>query len=232
MALHYHTVMTVNGAQIKARPDFWLAPFMLLIAFMGLAAYVAPGQRYIVYLLIGVLGSLLALVADVGHACAHTVSAKLAKAPMDEIRLSLGMPRTIYFDNDVEPRQHIIRSLGGLTFSALALIASLLWWGLTDPRGLPHLLALISMISNGFILLGGLTPLPIVDGGTILRWLLISRGTAPDRADRVVKTTGLTISGAALVVGVVVLALGSTLLGGVLAGLGALGVVVALGWIG
>lgn len=71
------------------------------------------------------MGVLLALLADVGHACAHTVSARLAGAPMDVILLGADMPRTLYWNNDVPPRAHIMRSLGGPVYSGVGLLMGL-----------------------------------------------------------------------------------------------------------
>ena len=117
----------------------------------------------------------VAWFADVGHAMAHTVSARLAGAPMDEILLSSGMPRTLYLDNTVSPKTHIQRSLGGPIFSLIGFALSLLWWRNSARGSLSHDLAEASLFDHSFILLGSLSPLPIVDGGIILKWKLVER---------------------------------------------------------
>jgi hypothetical protein len=66
----------------------------------------------------------------------HTISARLAGAPMDEILLSSGMPRALYRNNKVLPQTHIHRSLGGPIFSLIGSWLSLLWW---QRAGLPIL---------------------------------------------------------------------------------------------
>jgi hypothetical protein len=44
---------------------------------------------------------------------------------MDEVRISLGMPRTLYRENAVSPDAHRLRALGGPIFNALGLLVSL-----------------------------------------------------------------------------------------------------------
>ena len=93
------TIYRFNGVPVMAQPDFWPAPILLT----GLLAWAAglrnPERSWPQRLTVGLLAMLLATIADVGHAMAHTISARLAGAPMDEILLSSGMPRTLYRDN-------------------------------------------------------------------------------------------------------------------------------------
>lgn len=180
-----------NGVPVVARPDFWPIPFLLT----GLLTW-AAGQRHpklsqFQRFGLALLAMPVALFADVGHAMAHTVSARLAGAPMDEILLSSGMPRTLYRDNAVQPKIHVQRSLGGPIFSFASSMISLLWWR-SAPRGsLSNDLASLSLFGHSFIFLGSLAPLPMVDGGTILKWKLVEAGHCPDRADQIVKKTDL-----------------------------------------
>ena len=44
---------------------------------------------------------------------------------MDEVRISLGMPRTLYRDNAVSPNAHRVRALGGPIFNLVGLLLSL-----------------------------------------------------------------------------------------------------------
>jgi hypothetical protein len=110
---------------------------------------------------------------------AHTVSARLAGAPMDVILLSSGMPRTHYQNNAVSPQTHIRRSLGGLIFSLIGFSLSLLWLRISPSESLSHDLVEASLVGHSFILLGSLAPLPMVDGGTILKWKLVEAGQSP-----------------------------------------------------
>jgi len=51
-------------------------------------------------------------------------------------------------------------------------------------------------------LAGSLTPLPVVDGGVILKWTLVERGRTPAEADAVVRRLNLAIGAMAIVAGV------------------------------
>jgi hypothetical protein len=110
-----------------------------------------------------VFGLPIALIADVGHAMAQTISARLAGAPMDEILLSAEMPRTLYTNNAFPPQTHIMLSLDGPVFSLVSFVLSLLWRSLAPRRSLSRELAEISLVSHSIILLGSVTPLPMVD---------------------------------------------------------------------
>ena len=46
-------------------------------------------------------------------------------------------------------------------------------------------------------------PLPVVDGGVILKWTLVERGRTPAEADTVIRRLNLAIGAVALVAGVV-----------------------------
>jgi hypothetical protein len=148
-------------------------------------------------ILSGALSGLALIAADVGHALAHSVSARAAGAPMDQIDLSSGMPRTVYFDQDVPPRAHILRALGGPLYSALGFILSLVLRSLLPSKSIPHEVATWSSVGHGLIFAGSLAPLPIVDGGSILKWSLVESGQSPQEADRFVEIAGITTGVAA-----------------------------------
>jgi hypothetical protein len=166
------------------------------------------------------------LFADLGHALAHTVSARWAGAPTDEIQVSSGMPRTIYFDNDVSPRAHQLRALGGPVFNAAGLLVALLQRALSPRDSVMHELANWSCISHGVLFAGSLMPLPVVDGGTILKWALVERGHTPAAADVAVQRASLATGATTTAAGLLLAARRRWLPAGglVLAGLFAIGV--------
>ncbi len=84
----------------------WLSSWSLLI---WLAKQRNPERSWWQCVFMGTVAMPIPVTADVGHALAHTVTAKAAWAPMDEVRLAADMPRTIYFDNEVTPDQHRLR---------------------------------------------------------------------------------------------------------------------------
>jgi hypothetical protein len=226
------TLYRCNGVPVVARPDFWPIP-ILLTGFLTWAAgrrhpELSRWQR----LGVGLLAMPIAWFADVGHAMAHTISARRAGAPMDEILLSSGMPRTLYQNNAVPPRIHIQRSLGGPIFSLVTSLLSWLWWRRSPHGSLRHDLGGVSLLGHGFILLGSLAPLPMVDGGTILKWKLVAAGRSPEQADRLVRSTDLRLGAALLGLGALLgLFRKRRLLGGLLAVGGAAGIAAGIGWL-
>lgn len=184
-------LFTVSGTPVKVKPAFTIN----LLALWGTMAWLAgrkhPERSWPTRLLVGALSTTTMMLADVGHATAHTVSARRAGAPMDEIRLSMGMPRTIYFDNDVPPEVHRMRSLGGPIFSLIGLITSVLLRLFAPRETLAREVAGWSAVGHGFIFGAALMPLPFVDGGTILKWTLVERERTPAEADVILREINL-----------------------------------------
>ena len=199
-------VFTVWGTAIRVKP----AVLANLLGLWGLAAWLAgrghPERPWSVRILVGLLSTVAMMVADFGHAMAHIVSARYAGAPMDEILISEGMPRTLYYDNDVPPRAHRTRALGGPIFSVVGLALSCLVRGLAPHGSLVREVAGWSCLGHGFISGSGLVPLPIVDGGSILKWTLVERGHTPEQADEIVAQVDLSLGVALTATGVAVAA--------------------------
>ncbi|MBK6326473.1 MAG: hypothetical protein IPF56_11145 [Chloroflexi bacterium] len=185
------TIGHFNGVPVNVRPIFWVAPPTIWLALVWLAGKRKPERSLGQRLLVALLGLPFPFLADVGHALAHTESAKRASAPMDQVLLSLDMPRTLYTNNDVAPAIHRQRSLGGPVYSAASLLGSLLWRALSAPNSLSRELANVACLSHGFILTGALLPLPVVDGGVFLKWTLVEQGYTPEAADAVVQKAGV-----------------------------------------
>ena len=219
-----------NGVPVVARPDFWPAPIMMTGLLAWLAGIRHPERSWPQRLAVALLAMPVATFADVGHAMAHTVSARLAGAPMDEIWLSSGMPRTLYRDNDVPPRTHIRRSLGGPIFSLLGFTLSLMWRKFSAPNSLSRDLADASLAGHSFILAGSVAPLPMVDGGIILKWQLVEAGQTPEQADRTVHQASLGLGAAFLGLGAVLSFFRKRrLAAGLLAAAGAVGILAGKG---
>jgi len=209
------TLFVFNKTPVKARPGFWLMVLGLWALLAWLGSWRWPGQSWGAYILVGGAGTFLGMLADVGHACAHTISARLAKAPMDVVLLGADMPRTLYWNNDVPPRAHIIRSLGGPVYSGIGLLIGLGWLWLASPETAVHYLGEIWTVANGFIFPAIFAPLPIVDGGVILKWTLVLRGQTEAKADTWVKRLGIGLGVVLLAVGLVFLVKTTWLLGGI-----------------
>jgi len=197
------TIFRFNGVPVKVQPVFWPIPFLVTGVLTWIAGLRRPDRSWLERLAVGLVALPVALIADVGHAMAHTVSARLAGAPMDEILLSAEMPRTLYENNSVPPHVHIARSLGGPIFSLISFILSLLWRSISPRKSISRELAETSAVAHGFILLGSVVPLPMVDGGIILKWRLVQAGRSVEQADRVVQRASWGLGAALLAVGVV-----------------------------
>ena len=202
------TLVTVGGTPVKVKPAFLVNMFGLWGLLSWLAGRDRPERPWPVRLLAGALSTVALMGADVGHAMAHIVSARYAGAPMDEILLSEGMPRTLYHDNEVPPRVHRLRALGGPVFSVLGLLASLILRALAPRGSLVRELAGWSSLGHGFILSGSLVPLPIVDGGTLLKWTLVEQGRTEEEADGAIRQIDLGLGVAAATAGVAMAATG------------------------
>ncbi len=226
------TLFRFNGVPVVARPGFFPIPFMVIGVLAWLAGKRHPRWSWLQRLGAGLLAALVAMPADVGHAMAHTVSARMAGAPMDEVLLSDEMPRTLYANNDVPPRTHIQRSLGGPVFSLSCAALSLLWRRLS-PRGtFSRDLAEVSLAGHSFILLGSIVPMPMVDGGIILKWKLVEAGQSPEQAEQSVRRTSTSLGAALAGLGILLASLGKRkLLGGALAAGGAAAVAAGKGWL-
>jgi hypothetical protein len=134
-------------------------------------------------ILVGLAAMILLVSADFGHALAHILSARLAQAPMDLLLISEGMPRTLYTNNAVLPRVHIVRALGGPIFNTFGLALSLAFVLLVRPHPIALELAGWSAVGHGLLLVASLLPLPPVDGGTLLKWAMVQRGLTEEAAD-------------------------------------------------
>jgi hypothetical protein len=179
---------------------------LLLLGWAGvtwLGIYWHPRRSVWQGLLIGFLSFLLLMFADFGHALAHIFSARYAKAPMDEILIAGDMPRTIYLDNDVAPRTHWMRALGGPIFSASFLLLSLGFFAIAPQSSILRELTAWSTAGHAFIFLGSLLPLPIVDGGAILKWLLVERGKTEREAEATIKRVNLAMVLLAVITGII-----------------------------
>jgi hypothetical protein len=103
--------------------------------------------------------------ADYVHVVGHIVSSRAAGAPMDAVDFGI-YPKSVYFDNDVSPRQHIGRACGGLIASLVAtLVLGALTRGSADPRA--KRLLTIATAQHGLLLALSLLPTRLVDGGVI-----------------------------------------------------------------
>lgn len=198
-------VMRISGTAVTVKPTF-LVP---LAAVWGVVTWVGfrrhPKRRFGAGLLVGLASVVVLTPVDLGHAFAHIISARYAGAPMDELRITAGMPRTLYWNNAVSPDVHRLRALGGPIFNALGFLLSLAIYRAAPRASVARELAGWSALGHGLLLPASLAPLPMVDGGTLLKWTLVARGRSEAEADALVRRVdrGMGILGVILGAGVI-----------------------------
>jgi Zn-dependent protease len=145
---------------------------------------------------VGALSMVAVLGSEWCHNLAHAAAAQLVDQPMDALRVYFGMPLIIYRDLDdeeVTPRQHVVRALGGPVLNAGLLSAAALWRRLARAGSAAHDVAEAAVKMNAFLCTVSLLPIPGIDGGPLLKWSLVERGYEPAQADETVrKASGVT----------------------------------------
>lgn len=216
-------LFTVFDIPVKIKPPVWPYPLMLWGGMILLSSIIKPARALLLRPFVALLYIPTALFADLGHAIAHSFSARLAGTPMKEIVID-SMPRTHYEDDDVPPyiqeqrdkglapgvppEAHIIRALGGPAFSGLNLALSLIWRGFTAPESIAREFAEISIACHFFIFGAFLVPLPSVDAGAIVKWSLVKFGFLPYEADKLLRLGNLGLSAALALTGLGLMARG------------------------
>jgi hypothetical protein len=149
-----------------------------------------PGRSGLRASLEGFLQMAVSLGSEWGHNLAHLSISNWIGQPMDEFRIQLGMPRCLYQhinDRDVSPEQHILRALGGPIFNLLVLPFAAAAARLTRKGSLVGTTARTALATNLFLSLVSLLPIPGIDGGPILKWSLVKRGSSVPEADEIVR---------------------------------------------
>ena len=194
-----------------------------VVSWLGI--YWHPGRTLWQGLLIGLITSVVLLLAELGHPLAHIFSARRAGAPMDEILITADMPRTIYKNNDIAPKAHRMRALGGPVYNLACILISLAIFEVSPHDSLLHELMAWSAFGHIMLLVMSLIPVPMVDGGSILKWTLVIRGRTERAADELVRKVDwvlgviLAITGLGMlfvgwwVVGLILLAVGGIVSG-------------------
>ena len=215
--------------KVKVTILIYIVPLWVGVTWLGL--YWHPGRGFWPGVFFGFVSVILLLIADFGHAIAHIFSARYAGAPMDEIQISAGggMPRTLYWNNEVSPDVHRMRAIGGPIFNLLGLILSLVIYAAVPGNSIAWELAAWSAVGHGLLLIMSLSPVPIVDGGTILKWTLVARGKAVTEADEIVRRVDWAMGIVAGIVGVVLIAMQIWIAGVILMGIGAVVIGIAAG---
>lgn len=185
-----YTLFSYEETRVTAEPSGLIAPVGLVIV----GALTSTDARALARLRHGLFMMLAYLANDVVHTGGHIISSRYAHAPMDQFHLAAPMPKTVYTNNDVSPRQHKLRAIGGPVASGLALLLCGLWRPFTRPGSALRELLTLEMWMYTLVGVFALLPIPFVDGGSLLKWTLVERGQSPEQAEETVKQTNLGLS--------------------------------------
>ena len=220
--------MRIFNTPVKVKATFliFIVPIWVGVTWLGL--YWHPGRGFWPGVLVGFVTVILLLVAEIGHPIAHIFSARYAGAPMDEIHISAeeGMPRTLYWNNEVSPDAHRLRAMGGLIFNMSGLLLSLAIYAAVPGNSIIRELAAWSAVGHGLLFIMSLAPVPMVDGGTLLKWTLVARGRTVPQADEIVRRVDWAMGIVGGIAGVVLIALQMWIAGVILVGIG--GVILSI----
>jgi Zn-dependent protease len=158
------------------------------------------------HIILGGLKMTVFLGSEWCHNLAHIAVARAVGKPVDVVRILLGMPVLLYNEPEhpsITPRQHLLRSLAGPICNWCLLLISKVFQRVTPDYSPAREVADTAVGMNTFIACGSLLPVPVFDGGPILKWSLIGRGFFPAQAARVStqtqKVVGAGLLGAAAV---------------------------------
>ena len=223
--------LRIFGTPVKVKGMFLIPIVVVWGGITWLEFSWHPERAFWQGFLMGFATLLLLLVVEVGHALAHIFSARVAGAPMDELLFSLsaGMPRTLYWNNEVSPDVHRIRASGGPIFNAVGLLLSAGVYAVASGNAIARELAAWSAGGHGLLLLLSLLPVPIVDGGTLLKWTLVARGKTAKEADEMIRRVDWVMGIAGGLIGVGFIVMQMWIAGVILVGIGAVVIAIAEG---
>lgn len=170
----------LGGVLLQATPIAWLNPAVFFTLHFLLNLFntqLTLNQR----LTQSLLFTLVVELASIIHALGHILSGKLVRSPMDALLITATRYVNIYEgdQNHIPSHVHIGRAAGGPLLNLLA--ATLIYLLIATPAqaGISHAFAERFLSINLFFGLGGLLPLPSIDGGVIWRevWQMLTRSS-------------------------------------------------------
>ena len=192
-------LFSVLGTRVTAHPSALITLFALFGTGLGLAGLRFRQPTWFDRLRYALLTLASYYSADTFHLLGHLFSARYAGAPVDDIYVVAPLPQTLYDDNNVEPKIHCLRAIGGPVASGCGFMLARFLSRFTLANSSRHDFLNLAALANGLTCLGSLYPLPIIDGGTLLKWSLVDGGTSPSEADSVVQKTNLVLGAAGLI---------------------------------
>jgi len=163
---------TFRGIRVSITPLIWASP----LVFFGLGIlqnFLQPNLSVITVLYLALVYLIGVEITTLFHAFGHILGGKLVGSPMDELLLTATRGVNIYHGDQsrIPSRVHLGRALGGPVFNLLA--AAVIYLMLPYVGRSFWLDLLVSLAAtNLFFGVGGLLPLPSVDGEVIWREVL------------------------------------------------------------
>lgn len=156
-----------------------------------------PKRTWLTRLGVGALTMPVILGSEWCHNLAHAAAAKLVGHPVDAIRVTWGMPLLVYHDIedfDVTPRVHIVRALGGPIINTILFGTAFYLRRLTKPDATARDVVNAALGMNAFLVLGGMLPIPGIDGGAVLKWALVDKGQTLAQADEIIRKVDIVVA--------------------------------------
>jgi hypothetical protein len=119
--------------------------------------------------------------------------------------------------------------MGGPIFNVLGLLLSAVIYAVVSGNPIIRELATWSVVGHGLILLAALLPLPMVDGGTLVKWTLVARGRTETEANEIVRRVDWVMGIVGGLIGVGLIAMQMWIAGVILAGIGVVVIGIAAG---
>ena len=93
--------------------------------------------------------------------------------------------------------------MGGLIYNLVGLLLSITIFQIASGNAITRELMGWSAFGHGLIFVESLIPLPMIDGGTILKWTLVARGKTEAEADDLVRRVDWILGFVAVVAGII-----------------------------
>ncbi|MBC8162858.1 MAG: hypothetical protein H7Z42_16745 [Roseiflexaceae bacterium] len=152
------TGLSLLGVPIHLRPAALVSGVLSAVVVARLT------QDHRTVLSIG--AGLLWYTADCTHVVGHIFSSQAVGAPLDAVDFGL-YPKSVYYENDVAPQQHIGRASGGVIASFTAALFCAFLATLVRHELIRKLIT-IAAVQHAILFVLSTLPIPIVDGGVIL----------------------------------------------------------------
>jgi Zn-dependent protease len=202
------TIGKVFGTSLAMQGWSWLPVNQLAVwgLFTWRSTRKHTAWNWLQHAKLGSLQMIALLGSEWCHNLAHVAAARAVGKPVDTVRILLGMPVLLYNEPEhpsITPRQHLTRSLAGPVCNFGLLIISKLFQRATTANSPAREVADTAVGMNTFISTASLLPVPVFDGGPILKWSLIGGGASVEKAAEIIsrsqKVIGAGLFGSALI---------------------------------